>query len=117
MSSRNRNDVFWVRIDFPDRLRRKGSQRGDRKAKESNWGGSLQPDANALPPRRGHSSTGSPCLFQGRRWDDGADLYYFRNRVMSSVLGRFLQRDPKGFAGHMNPYDCVSNSPPNLVDP
>ncbi|MFW6159392.1 MAG: hypothetical protein ACOC8E_08555, partial [Planctomycetota bacterium] len=31
----------------------------------------------------GQSASGSPYLFQGRRWDDEADLYYFRNRSLS----------------------------------
>ena len=39
-------------------------------------------------------STGNPYLFQGRRWDSEADLYYFRNRSYSPRLGRFMQRDP-----------------------
>jgi len=42
----------------------------------------------------GKTASGNPYLFQGRRWDDEVDLYYFRNRLMSPVLGRFLQRDP-----------------------
>jgi len=41
----------------------------------------------------GKSASGNPYLFQGRRWDDEVGLYYFRNRVMNSVLGRFLQKD------------------------
>jgi len=44
--------------------------------------------------QQGQSASGNPYLFQGRRWDDEVDLYYFRNRVMSPLLGRFLQRDP-----------------------
>jgi len=47
-----------------------------------------------LTVQDGHSATGNPYLFQGRRWDDEVSLYYFRNRVMSPVLGRSLQRDP-----------------------
>jgi len=42
----------------------------------------------------GHCATANPYLFQGRRWDSEVDLYYYRNRVMSPTLGRFLQRDP-----------------------
>jgi len=46
----------------------------------------------------GQSATGNPYLFQGRRWDDEVDLYYFRNRVYSPALGRFLQRDVPSLA-------------------
>jgi RHS repeat-associated protein len=42
----------------------------------------------------GQSASGNPYLFQGRRWDDEADLYYFRNRSLNPRLGRFIQRDP-----------------------
>ena len=44
------------------------------------------------------SHYGNPYLFQGRRYDSESTLYYFRNRYMSPVLGRFLTRDPIGYA-------------------
>jgi len=63
----------------------------------------------------GQSATGNPYLFQGRRWDDEVSLYYFRNRVMSPVLGRFLQRDPVGNRGDHTLY-CFP-TPTVLKDP
>ena len=65
----------------------------------------------------GHSSTGNLYLFQGRRWDDEVDLYYFRNRVMSTVLGRFVQRDPIGYGNGANLYGYVGGHPLTASDP
>ncbi len=66
----------------------------------------------------GHSATGNPYLFQGRRWDSEVSLYYFRHRAYSPVLGRFLQRDP---AGHVktekNLYVYSGSRPTFNVDP
>jgi len=63
------------------------------------------------------SSVANPYLFQGRRWDSEADLYYFRNRYYSPVLGRFLQRDPSGYADGMNLYEFVRSAPLGGDDP
>ncbi|MBS3764594.1 MAG: hypothetical protein KGZ25_14950, partial [Planctomycetes bacterium] len=57
----------------------------------------LDPDGNERP----ESALGNPYMFQGRRLDPESALYYFRNRMMSSELGRFLQRDPVGYLGGM----------------
>ena len=64
----------------------------------------------------GHSATANPYLFQGRRWDDEVDLYYFRNRVMSPVLGRYLQRDGTGYVSSMNLYEYVDGGPIGYLD-
>ncbi len=65
----------------------------------------------------GHSATGNPYLFQSRRWDDEVDLYYFRNRVYSPVLGRFLQRDPIISVIVTNLYQYGLSVPTYYVDP
>ena len=65
----------------------------------------------------GHSSTGNPYLFQGRRWDDEVELYYFRNRVMSPVLGRFLQRDPVRYKYEFNLYEFGEGAGMLVCDP
>jgi len=62
-------------------------------------------------------STGNTLLFQGRRWDSEADLYYFRNRSYSPRLGRFLQRDPTGYGDGMNLYRYERCSPVCCLDP
>jgi len=65
----------------------------------------------------GQSATGNSYLFQGRRWDSETDLYHFRNRVYSPVLGRFLQRDPEQSHPASSFYSFVGAMPCRLVDP
>ena len=57
-------------------------------------------------------------LHQGGRYELQTGLYSFRNREYSPTLGRFVQRDPIGFAaGDPNLYRFVGNNPANATDP
>jgi RHS repeat-associated protein len=44
-------------------------------------------------------------------------LYYYRARMYSPELGRFLQPDPIGYADGMNVYVYCGNNPINWIDP
>jgi RHS repeat-associated protein len=48
------------------------------------------------------SAFGNPYFFQGRRYDAELGLYYYRNRYMSPLLGRFITPDPLGAFGRMS---------------
>jgi len=67
--------------------------------------------------QQNQNASGNPYLFQGRRWDSEVSLYYFRKRVYSPVLGRFVQREAEGEHVQPNPYDFVFSGPLLLVDP
>ena len=61
-------------------------------------------------------------IFTGRRFDpetsDAAtQMYYYRARYYSPVLGRFISRDPIDYAGGMNLYEYVGGMATGAVDP
>ena len=56
--------------------------------------------------------------FTGREWDDELGLYYYRARYYDAQIGRFISKDPIGFAGgDVNIYRYVGNQPVNWLDP
>jgi RHS repeat-associated protein len=60
---------------------------------------------------------GNPWVFTARFTDEETGLYHYRARAYSPVTGRFLQRDPLGYAGGSSLYIYVRQNPLNLVDP
>lgn len=59
----------------------------------------------------------NPYLFSGKRLFKTIDLYDSRARQYLPSLGRFLQRDPKGYIDGPNAYKYVANNPGNFIDP
>jgi RHS repeat-associated protein len=55
--------------------------------------------------------------FTGRYYDEETGLYYFRARYYSPSLGRFVQRDPLGYAMGPNLFEYAHSAPTNFVDP
>lgn len=63
-------------------------------------------------------ANGDRFKFAAREHDATTGLYYNRARYYDSATGRFLSRDPSGFAGgDSNLYRYLANSPVNGVDP
>ena len=59
-----------------------------------------------------------PYAYTGREFDAESGLLYYRARYYDPTTGRFLQKDPIGFAsGDLNLYGYVFNRPTALRDP
>lgn len=72
----------------------------------------LNPAGSPLPV----SVAETRYLFTGRQWDEESGLYYYRARYYDPQHGRFVQRDPAGYADGINRYTYVGNNPVNWID-
>ncbi len=56
--------------------------------------------------------------YTAREWDKETGLYYYRARYYDPLEGRFISKDPIGFAGgDVNLFGYVQNNPVNRIDP
>ncbi|MCK9506776.1 MAG: RHS repeat-associated core domain-containing protein, partial [Porticoccaceae bacterium] len=59
-----------------------------------------------------------PFGFTGREFDPETGLYFYRARYYDPMEGRFISKDPLGFAaGDVNLFGYVQNNPENWIDP
>ncbi|MQT49932.1 Rhs family protein [Pseudomonas helleri] len=108
------NAIAWYQCDHLGTPMELTDQRG-----EIAWSGTYQAWGLAKEKRTGSAireNIRNPLRFQGQYFDTETGLHYNRYRYYDPQVGRFISKDPIGFAGGLNVYAYAPN-PVGWVDP
>jgi len=84
----------------------------------TSWDGAWsEPEDSYAGTSQNDSRFRLPYLFTGQRLDSESGLMYFKNRYYDPETGRFLQRDPAGYADGPSLYQYARSNPAFYVDP
>ena len=108
------NAIAWYQCDHLGTPMELTDQRG-----EIAWSGTYQAWGLAKEKRTDSAireNIRNPLRFQGQYFDTETGLHYNRYRYYDPQVGRFISKDPIGFAGGLNVYAYAPN-PVGWVDP
>jgi len=106
--------VWYEGSGTTDRRFLHGDERGSVVSVATGAGTSLNTyDEYGIP----RSSNTGRFQYTGQTWLPELGMYYYKARIYSPTLGRFLQTDPIGYGDGMNMYNYVRGNPVNATDP
>lgn len=108
--------VWYEGSGTTDRRYFHADERGSIVAISDNSGAGIE-SFKYSPDGEAANAANSRFGYTGQLWLAEVDLYYYKSRMYSPRLGRFLQPDGIGYAGGMNLYAYVGGDPINRIDP